>query len=181
MAAQLLVDQRDVVGRVEGDDRIAAQPVLDDGTRQLVEDLLDGAAVAARLLGRDAVDGRGLLGDLNAWVCQPGRHLVGGADPAAVGSAVDTQDEGRRHQAVLERAHARRFGVKPIHGSSIQLMFAPVLAGSTSVAEGGHICVPEAVESVYEPRSRNRTRQARSARLHIGRHCPRARSAHARP
>ena len=66
MAAQLLVDQRDVVGRVESDDRVAAQPVLDDGTGKLVEDLLNGAAVAARLLGRDAVDGRGLLGDLDA-------------------------------------------------------------------------------------------------------------------
>ena len=144
MAAQLLVHQRDVVGRVESDDRVAAQPMLDDGTRQLVEDLLDGATVAARLLGRDAVDGGGLLGDLNARVGQPGRHLVGGADPAAVGSAVDTQDEGRRHQAVLERAHARRFGVKthprvvdPAHVCSCPRRFHQCGRGWAHLRPGG--------------------------------------------
>ena len=112
VAAQLLVHQRDVVGCVEGDDRVSAQPVLDDGTGQLVQDLLDGAAVAARLLGRDAVDGRGLLGDLDARVGQPRGHLVGGADAAAVGGAVDAQHQRGGDEAILERAHARRLGVK---------------------------------------------------------------------
>ena len=53
--------------------------------------------------------------------------------------------------AVTRRSLSARTPVvsvsKPIHGSSIQLMIAPSLAGDSSVAEGGHICVPEAVEA----------------------------------
>ena len=105
MSAQLLVHQRDVVARVERDEGVAAQPVLDDGTRELVEDLLNGASLVSRLRGRDAVNGRRLLRDLDARIRQPRGNLIGFADAEAVGGAVNAQDESGG-------TNARRLGVK---------------------------------------------------------------------
>ena len=144
VAAQLLVDQRDVVRRVEGDDRVAAQPMFDDGTGQLVEDILNRAAVAARLLGRDAVDSRGLLGDLDTRVGQPRGHLIGDADAGPVGCAVDAKHQRGGDEAILERAHSRRLGVKthprvldPAHDCSCLCRFLQCGRGRAHLRLGG--------------------------------------------
>jgi hypothetical protein len=96
-APQLGREQRQIVGTVHPDQRHRRGPVLAEELDQLGEETLERDAVGLHVGGVDAVDVRGLLGDLDAGIDEP-RALDRGL--------VAADEDG----AALDRASGERVG-----------------------------------------------------------------------
>ena len=108
MAERLVLEQREVVRRVVGDDRDAGIQQRAQRLDDLGDDLGGRSALGAGVLGRDAVDGGRALGDLDAGIGEPVARADDRARRASSSPTCAVTMRSRRHVDAgrLEIEHA---------------------------------------------------------------------------